>query len=225
MVSLNYWKISDFTEQIKLAFEHEKIHMNTIDGWFKALESKRIHYVMRTEDTKEKVYDDLDLQIAIFIKKRREEKWSLAAIYDDLANHVELRGFPADEVGPVAFEGDFETLKKQISEELRQTFNQMAASQIEEIKKHYDSIIEKIPKLPSPEEQKETRFKEMVVRRRVEAALEHEAIEMWSTKSESERYKKVGLFRKEEDFNKRYEFIRNYINENYEEKLKKEFDL
>ncbi|MEK4671068.1 MerR family transcriptional regulator [Niallia sp. FSL R7-0271] len=222
---MNYWKISDFTEQIKLAFENEKIHMNTIDGWFKALESKRIHYIMRTEDTKEKVYDELDLKIAIFIKKRREDKWSLAAIHEDLGNHFELRGFPTNEVGPVAFDGDLESLKEQLSEELKITFNQMAATQIEEIKKHYDSIIEQIPKLPSPEEQKETRFQEMVVRRRVEAALENEAIELWSTKPESERLKKVGLFRKEEDFNKRYEFIRSYINENYEKRLKKEFGL
>lgn len=187
---MNYWKISDFTEQIKLAFENEKIHMNTIDGWFKALESKRIHYIMRTEDTKEKVYDELDLKIAIFIKKRREDKWSLAAIHEDLGNHFELRGFPTNEVGPVAFDGDLESLKEQLSEELKITFNQMAATQIEEIKKHYDSIIEQIPKLPSPEEQKETRFQEMVVRRRVEAALENEAIELWSTKPESERLKK-----------------------------------
>ncbi|MFP7474298.1 MerR family transcriptional regulator [Niallia taxi] len=222
---MNYWKISDFTEQIKLSVDNERIHINTIDGWFKALESKRIHYVARTEDTKEKVYDELDLEIAIFIRKRREEKWSLAAIYDDLGNHFELRGFPSNDVGPTAFDGDFETLKAQLSEELRKTFNQMAVSQIEEIKRHYDSIIEQMPKLPSPEEQKEIRFKEMVVRRRVETALENEAIELWATKPESERLKKVSIFRKEEDLVKRNEFVRRYINENYEESLKREFGI
>lgn len=222
---MNYWKISDFTEQIKLSVGNETIHINTIDGWFKALESKRIHYVARTEDTKEKVYDELDLEIAIFIRKRREEKWSLAAIYDDLGNHFNLRGFPNNDVGPASFDGDFESLKAQLSEELRKTFNQMAVSQIEEIKNHYDLIIEQIPKLPSPEEQKETRFKEMVVRRRVEAALENEAIELWTTKPDSERLKKVGMFRKEEDLIKRNEFIRRYINENYENKLKREFGI
>jgi len=222
---MNYWKISDFTEQIKLAVDNERIHINTIDGWFKALESKRIHYVARTEDTKEKVYDELDLEIAIFIRMRREEKWSLAAIYDDLENHFELRGFPSNDVGPTSFDGDFESLKAQLSEEIRKTFNQMAVSQIEEIKKHNDSIIEQMPKLPSPEEQKEIRFREMVVRRRVETALENEAIELWATRPENERLKKVGLFRKEEDLVKRNEFIRRYINENYEERLKREFGI
>ncbi|WP_445491590.1 MerR family transcriptional regulator [Niallia sp. 03133] len=222
---MNFWKISDFTEQIKNVYENEKIHMNTIDGWFKALENKKIHYVNRTEDTNEKVYDELDLKIAVFIKKRREEKWSLTAIYEDLHNHFDLRMFPVNEVGQVSFVGDMETLKKQLSEELKKSFEQIAAAQVEELKKHYNTLIEEIPKLPSLEEQKEIRFQEMVVRRRVEAHLEKEALQMWSTKPEEERVKKVGLFRKEEDIDKRSFFVKEYVNKHYEEKLKEELGL
>ncbi|GKU83918.1 MerR family transcriptional regulator [Niallia sp. NCCP-28] len=222
---MNFWKISDFTEQIRNVYNSEKIHMNTIDGWFKALENKRIHYVNRTEDTNEKVYDDLDLNIAIFIKKRREEKWSLSAIYEDLENHFDLRMFPTNEVGQASFVGDMETLKEQLSEELKKSFEQIAAAQIEELKKHYTSLIQEIPKLPTLEEQKEIRFQEMVIRRRVEAQLEREALKMWSTKPEEERMKKVGLFRKEEDVNKRSLFVKEYVNQNYEDRLRKELDL
>lgn len=65
-----YWKISDFVEEIKHLLKENKLHINTVDGWFKKLEEERIHYVSRTEDSNEKVYDSLDLELAAFIKKR-----------------------------------------------------------------------------------------------------------------------------------------------------------
>ena len=52
-----YWKISDFVEEVNLTLKEEKLHVNTVYGWFKKLEEKRIHYISRTVDTNEKVYD------------------------------------------------------------------------------------------------------------------------------------------------------------------------
>ena len=88
-----HWKISDFVEKIKETLQEDKLHINTVDGWFKKLEEERIHYINRTEETNEKVYDKLDLQLAIFIKKKRNEKWSLGAVFNELKSEFELRPF------------------------------------------------------------------------------------------------------------------------------------
>src|SRR5699024_9439720 len=85
---MNYWKISDFAKKLNK-------HNNTIDGWFRELEIERkLHYISRVEG--EKVYDEVDLKIAAFIGEKRDNKWSLNAIFDELPNKFELRPFPKD---------------------------------------------------------------------------------------------------------------------------------
>ena len=65
-----YWKISDFVEEVKQTLKEEKLHVNTVYGWFKKLEEERIHYISRDRmDTNEKVYDDLDLRELRFLLK------------------------------------------------------------------------------------------------------------------------------------------------------------
>ena len=44
-------------------------------------------------------------------------------------------------------------------------------------------------------------------------------------KSENERTKRVGIFFKTEDTAKRADYIKDYVNEKYEERLKEKFDL
>lgn len=226
-VNILYWKISDFVEQVKLASGEDRLHINTVDGWFKKLEEERIHYVTRTEETNEKVYDSLDLNIAVFIKKRRNEKWSLSAIFNEIRDEFELRPFP------VEFEGeqnsnqvfDIETLKTRMINDLQKSIEEVAAAQLVEIKRHYEGLLKQIPKPKSIEEEKEERFQEMVVRRRVESQLEEEALKMWSTKSEEERFKRAGWFRKEEDLAARDLFVRRYVNEHFSIKLREELGL
>nr|WP_263327111.1 hypothetical protein [Neobacillus sp. Marseille-Q6967] len=58
------WKIGEFASKIGR-------HANTIDQWFKKLEELNIHYVNRLPSTNEKIYDDLDLKIALHIKSER----------------------------------------------------------------------------------------------------------------------------------------------------------
>jgi len=91
-----YWKISDFVEEIKLTLKEESLHVNTVYGWFKKLEKERIHYISRTVDTNEKIYDELDLRIAIFIKMKRNEKWAIKAIFDEVKNEFDVRPFPVE---------------------------------------------------------------------------------------------------------------------------------
>lgn len=222
-----YWKISDFVDQVKQTTGEEKLHSNTVDGWFKKLEEDRIHFITRTEETNEKVYDDLDLKLAIFIKKKRNEKWSLSAIFNEIKNDFDLRPFPVESKestnAPQVI--DVESLKSKLIGELRGSFEEVAASQLVELKHHYESLLKQLPKPKSVEEEKEERFQDMVARRRVESQLEEEAIHMWSTKPEEERLKKVGWFRKEEDFAARNTFVKRYINDHFADRLREELGL
>lgn len=220
-----FWKISDFADALNNQLEKSNLHINTIDGWFKRLEKDHVHYINRTLDTNEKVYDELDLKIAMFIKKRREEKWSLTAIANDLPNFFELRPFPTTEEKPAPYVDNMETIKRQITDEMKKAFEEIAASKVEELKNHYEKIITALPKPMSLEEHNEERFKEMVMKRRVETQLEKEADEAWDQLPETERMKKAGLFRKEVDIEKKRQFVREYVNKHFESRLRKEMGL
>lgn len=208
-----YWKISDFAKRLDK-------HTNTVDGWFRNLENeRRLHYILRVND--EKVYDELDLEIAQFIIKQRNNKWSLNAIFDSLSDHFSLRPFPDD------FEGetksvqvvDIDKIRATIMNELKTTFDQVAAEQMKQQMQEFQKM------LPSPEDKRLDRFNEMMAERKINRILEEEAISLWSEKPEEERMKKVGLFRKEEDRNKREAFIRDYLDEHFEAYMKQEFDI
>src|SRR5699024_2244343 len=121
-----YWKISDFAKKLNK-------HNNTIDGWFRELELERmLHYVSRVNG--EKVYDELDLKIAQFIIKRRNNKWSLNAIFDDLPNHFSLRPFPEGlESEPKEVQVvDIDKMRAALMSEMKETFSEFAATQVQE---------------------------------------------------------------------------------------------
>jgi|SRR5690625_217993 len=179
-MDIKYWKISDFAKELGK-------HNNTIDGWFRNLETeRRLHYVSRVNG--EKVYDELDFKIAEFIIDRRDHKWSLDAIFDALPDHFDLRPFPAifeseeKEVQVV----DIDKVRSTLMNEMKTTFTELAAEQVQEQMKEMENL------LPSREE---------------------------------ERLIKVGWFRKEEDRDQRDRFVKNYIDEYFEDYLKKEFDV
>ena len=77
----------------------------------------------------------------------------------------------------------------------------------------------------APEEQRAERVTEHLTRRRIDRGLEREALELWAVKPESERFRKIGLFRREEDISARDRFVRDYVDQNYEKKLLQEFGI
>ena len=222
-----YWKISDFVEEIKLTLKEEKLHVNTVIGWFKKLEEERIHYVSRTLDTNEKVYDELDLRIAIFIRMKRKEKWAIKVIFDEIKNEFDVRPFPVEimETTNVVHNSDTNALNSRLLEELKSSLREMAAAQFSEVQSQYEEILKKLPDPKNREEERENRFKEMVARRRVEYQLEGEAQMIWTTKPEEERMEKIGWFKKVEKEEERDLFIKEYIDKNFENKLRKELGL
>ena len=222
-----YWKISEFVEEIKLTLKEEKLHVNTVIGWFKKLEEERIHYVSRTLDTNEKVYDELDLRIAIFIRMKRKEKWAIKVIFDEIKNEFDVRPFPVEimETTNVVHNSDTNALNSRLLEELKSSLREMAAAQFSEVQSQYEEILKKLPDPKNREEERENRFKEMVARRRVEYQLEGEAQMIWTTKPEEERMEKIGWFKKVEKEEERDLFIKEYIDKNFENKLRKELGL
>jgi hypothetical protein len=222
-----YWKISDFVEEVKKTLDEEKLHVNTVYGWFKKLEKENIHYISRTVDTNEKVYDELDLRIAVFIKMKRNEKWALNAIFNEIKNQFDVRPFPVEniEITNVVHNNGTGALNSEILEELKSSFEEIAASQLGEVQNQYEELLKKLPDSKNREEEKEERFKEMVARRRVEYQLEKEAQMAWATKPEEERMIKVGWFKKVENEDERKLFIKEYVHNNFENRLRKELDL
>jgi len=210
---MRYWKISDFAKQLGK-------HNNTVDGWFRELESERkLHYVSRVDD--EKVYDELDLKIAKFIVKRRDNKWSLNAIFDDLPNHFELRPLPKEVEGKSKSTQvvDIDKMRATLKNEMREIFNDLSAEQMKEQKKEMKNL------LPSREQERLDRVNAIMAERKISRALEEEALSLWNNKPEEERMIKVGWFRKEEDRDKRDSFVKKYVDEHFEEYLKREFDI
>lgn len=212
-MEIKYWKIGDFAKKLKK-------HTNTVDGWFRTLEDERkLHYINRVNG--EKVYDELDLDIAHFIIEKRNEKWSLNGIYDNLSNYFSLRPFPMDfehesKSMPII---DANEIRASIMSELKIAFEQVASAQTAQ------QILDIQKFLPSREQIRLERFNEMVAERKVNRQLEEKALSIWSTKTEEERMKRVGWFRKEEDKDKRDRFVKDYIDKFYEECLKEEFDI
>ena len=222
-----YWKISDFVEEIKQTLKEERLHVNTVYGWFKKLEEERIHYVSRTLDTNEKIYDELDLRIAVFIKMKRNEKWAIKVIFDEIKNEFDVRPFPVEnmETTNVVHNSETNALNSRLLEELKSSLKEIAAAQFSEVQSQYEEILKKIPDSKSKEKEREDRFREMVARRRVEYQLEREAQMIWAAKPEEERMEKIGWFKKIEKQEERDLFIKEYIDKNFENKLRKELGL
>ncbi|WP_227940442.1 MerR family transcriptional regulator [Alkalihalobacillus deserti] len=238
------WKITDFAKEIS---ERSKssIHYNTVDNWFKKLEEKKIHYINRIEETDEKCYNQEDLEIALFIKAKREENWSLNAIFQQIPDFFETRPFPQLSTNDSQIL-DKETLKREIRIEMQKAMEETAAAQIAEVKQQYEQLknllpqqrdienaiqnsskllLEKVPKQKSPEEERQERLNDLFTQRRVESKLENEALEYWYQKPKEERMKKVWWFRIVEDYEAKDRFVRQYINQYFEVRMKDEYGL
>lgn len=93
----------------------------------------------------------------------------------------------------------------------------------EELKRQNEEIQKLIPPMPDLDKERSERTNEYLTIRRINLALEKEAYEHWSRKPEHERIRKIGLFKKEENIEVRNQFIKSYMDEYFEERLRLEF--
>ncbi|MFS0788853.1 hypothetical protein ABC345_21045 [Shouchella sp. 1P09AA] len=240
-----WWRIADFTdeisEQMQIMFQDDTIsmHTNTIDRWFKDLEKKGIHYINRST-SKQRVYDESDLKIGLFIAEYRydEEKknmFNLDAVYYMIQERDEftLRPFPQDvetegtELSRVPTFDDFKDmleeylphLKEEIKQELRQEVKQEVTQGLQA------DIKRMLPEPKNPEALQREKLDDALTRTRIELQLRDDALTQWAAKPSEERMKKAGLFRKEEDVQKREDFIHAYKRKHYDDALKRSFGL
>ncbi|WP_410985397.1 MerR family transcriptional regulator [Bacillus cereus] len=206
------WRITEFSKLVGR-------HHNTVYNWFNILEEKGLHETLRTHNTNEKLYNALDLEIALFIKQKRDEKWSLDAIIELLPHQFDLR--------PVALENQTNEVSTQLNlqataEIIEKMVNKQIEEKIKTIESRYEEKIGNILKqLPQPEDaealktrQRQERLDNFIIEHRARQELRKQAEGLWNSKPDEERIKKVGWFKKEEDLAKKQLFIEQYIHDN-----------
>ncbi|MBY0594979.1 MerR family transcriptional regulator [Bacillus bingmayongensis] len=212
------WRITEFSKLVGR-------HHNTVYNWFNILEEKGLHETLRTHNTNEKLYNTLDLEIALFIKQKRDEKWSLDAIIELLPHQFDLR--------PVPLENQANEVSTQLNlqataEIIEKMVNKQIEEKIKTIESQYEEKIGNILKqLPQPEDaetlkirQRQERLDNFIIEHRARQELRKQAESLWNSKPDEERIKKVGWFKKEEDLAKKQLFIEQYIHDNIIDHMK-----
>lgn len=213
------WRITEFSKLVGR-------HHNTVYNWFNILEEKGLHGTLRTNNTNEKLYNTLDLDIALFIKLKRDEKWSLDAIIELLPHQFELRPVsPENQTSEVSTQLNMQEAAATIEKIVEQKI-QMHLQNIElEYQGKFEEAIRAV--LPEPEDpeklkerQRQERLDNIIIQHRARTELRKQAENEWNTLPEETRIKKVGWFKKEEDLARKQLFIENYIDENMIEYMK-----
>ncbi|MDF2651895.1 MAG: hypothetical protein K0Q73_7700 [Paenibacillus sp.] len=221
-----FWQINAFSREID-------IHFTTVHNWFNLLEDKRVHYVSRATDGK-KVYDELDLQIAEYIKSKRNEKWTLESIANSIKEEQETRPFPKDfSTGQESQLAVLEQFRYTLSQELETIVDYKLANVTPYlnniVKQIQDSLAQQAATLstalPDPKRARERELSDMLTDKRINMQLRGEALDAWEKLPQSERFIKTGLFSKAEDTGKKDRFIHDYISEHYEKRFKEAFEI
>ncbi|MEK5379364.1 hypothetical protein [Niallia sp. FSL W8-0635] len=208
--------------QLKIGEFSKKVgkHSNTVANWFNQLHELKLHCVNRSPLTGEKVYDELDLQVALHIKELRDKKVSINEIFEDISNHCNLRYTSVDdsldEVGEL--NSDYERLKMELLYIVQDILSESLWDEFETIREKLESFING---LPSMMDERHNRIKDLLAVRRIEAELETEALHKWSTEPVSVRIKRGFFFNKEENIEARNQYVKGYIMKNLEERTLK----
>lgn len=213
------WRITEFSKLVGR-------HHNTVYNWFNTLEEKGLHETLRTNNTNEKLYNTLDLDIALFIKQKRDAKWSLDAIIELLPHQFELRPVsPENQTTEISAQLNMHEIAATIERLVEQKVQMHLQSIESKYQGHLEDAIHTI--LPKPEDplmlkerQRQERLDNMIIQHRARNDLRKQAEKEWSTLPEKTRIKKIGWFKKEEDLAIKQIFIENYINENMIEYMK-----
>lgn len=204
-MDIKVWQLNKFSEVVG------GTHYTTLNDWFNMLESKRLHWVNRVADNK-RVYDELDLKVALYIKERRSQGWGLSAICDVIKDDIpDLRPIPEE-----VQQKNESSLELQNKDLLEKMFEAKFVELYERLKNDKDDFV----KLIADNQKQESTEKEILKGEITRSRLKIEALQKWEAKPINERYIKKGFFRSEEDINKRDIFIENYIIEHFEKRLK-----
>ncbi|MGM0879145.1 MAG: hypothetical protein ACQEWV_32030 [Bacillota bacterium] len=226
-VNNTYWQITEFAEKVTEKIDGS-VHYNTVAKWFNKLETMGVHYVNRAAG--EKIYDELDLKIGVFIYQKRAEKWRLDVIFENLSSYIETRQFPEEwemeNTPTLSYSEIEEAIIRKVSTRIQE---QLVASQKELANTLEQIATTKISSLlPQPKTEDEIRTERLnhaLLQMKLNNKLEEEAIDQWNKQPDHIRIRKVGFFKKEENYAEKERFIRKYKNENMEKVIREELDI
>ncbi|KKI92164.1 hypothetical protein WQ54_10750 [Bacillus sp. SA1-12] len=226
-VNNTYWQITEFAEKVTEQIDGS-VHYNTVAKWFNKLETMGVHYVNRAAG--EKIYDELDLEIGIFIYQKRSEKWRLDVIFENLSKYIETRPFPEDWEGENTLSVNYSEIEDAIIRKISTRIQEQLINSQKELASTMEQIATaKISSLlPQPKSDEEIRAEKLnsaLLQMKLNNKLEEEALEQWNKQPDHIRIRKVGLFRKEENYNEKEKFIRKYKTDNMIRILKEELDI
>lgn len=114
----------------------------------------------------------------------------------------------------------------------QELFNKELLDQLSKQQKYIEVLLserevmsERLKRLPSPEQERDHRVEQILAERKITRLLEEKALKSWAEKPDDERMIKTGWIRKEENLEKRRNYIRKYVDKYFEEYLKREFDM
>lgn len=150
-IVLDQYQISDFTnlinERIKTEFPNvaKDMHQNTYNDWFKKMEEQGVHYVNRMHG--EKVYEQLDLEIAVaFYKLRKITNLKVDVIISQIGKYVKTRKFTDLYQEKFDVPQEYKELVGIIKQDLIEDFKALILETKEELNKDYQLKIELLEK-------------------------------------------------------------------------------
>lgn len=235
MSETKHWQLNAFAKEVGS-------HFTTLNDWFNLLETRRVHYVNRRVGDGSRIFDELDLAVALFIKQKRLEKWPLDAITNVMREEIETRPFPDDfssDKDVVSFDQLRTLFTHDMQNILADEVDKLIGARIDDMSQRIEELHQELLKITMENQRmmlesasksgdrkadRAERMNEYITINRINKTLEIEALSEWEKLPESERYIKRGLFRREEDVIKREKFIREYTKEHFEAKLMSEQD-
>ncbi|SGI74407.1 Uncharacterised protein [Mycobacterium tuberculosis] len=205
------WQLTEFAKEVGP-------HYTTINNWFKSLEQQRIHYVNRLKND-QRIYDELDLKIGQFITEKKSKGWALDGIFNELKDNPPFLLRPFPEEFKDSGELSLETALADVKRGLQQEFERLLA----EHSKNQTALLQEVNE-SNKAVTRQQRITDMITHNRIRSELEIEALDEWSKQPATVRLIKTGIFRKEEDTTKKEKFIIQYVKDNYEDRLKKQFN-
>ncbi|MEK4536106.1 hypothetical protein NST21_12335 [Peribacillus sp. FSL K6-1552] len=106
-------------------------------------------------------------------------------------------------------------MKKQITEEVKKNFVEMATAKVEELKSQYEQLLNGLPKPPSIEERKNQSFQAMVIQRKIESSRKRRRTWHGPTCLRINALRGWVFL---ENTSKKDQFVRTYINERFVER-------
>jgi DNA-binding transcriptional MerR regulator len=182
-----------------------------------ALALEKAGYIIERSDGKNRTYNDKDAMAFKYLQSIRSR--TSITVEEAASLIVQRNNTDTDQVVNIG-RSDSSALPTQYDERY-----DALASQVRQLVTLLTEQQQLAAALPSETEQRSQRIDERLTERRIERQLEREALDRWKVLPETQRTKKVGLFRREEDTSARELFVRDYIDEHFEQRIREAYQM